>query len=57
MNDLAMDHLPADLPAPQIVQPFWFGEPAHKTTSFYLRGLPWLVATTMLPEPDHGSDE
>lgn len=57
MNDLAKDRMPADLPAPQIVQPFWFGEPAYKATGFYLRGLPQLVATNMLSEPERGSDE
>ena len=40
MNDLAKDRMSADLPAPQIVKPCWFGEPAYKTTGFYLRGLP-----------------
>ncbi|MEO1949286.1 hypothetical protein [Thioclava sp.] len=57
MNDLAKDRMPADLPAPQVVQPFWFGEPAYKATGFYLRGLPHLVATNMLPEPERGGDE
>lgn len=57
MNDLARDRMPADLPAPQIVQPYWFGEPAYKATGFYLRGLPQLVATNILPEPERGSDE
>lgn len=57
MNDLAKDRMPDDLPAPQIVQPFWFGEPAYKATGFYLRGLPQLVETNRLPEPERGSDE
>lgn len=57
MNDLAKDRMPADLPAPQIVQPFRFGEPAYKATGLYLRGLPQLVAKNMLPEPERGSDE
>ncbi|MBW7057283.1 hypothetical protein KY389_11365 [Paracoccus bogoriensis] len=57
MNDLACDRMPADLPVPQIVQPFWFGEPAYKATGFYLRGLPPLVETNRLPEPARGSDE
>lgn len=57
MNDLARDRMPADLPAPQIVQPFWFGEPAYKATGFYLRDLPPLVETNRLPEPERGSDE
>lgn len=57
MNDLARDRMPGDLPAPQIVQPFWFGEPAYKATGFYLRNLPHLVETDRLPEPARGTDE
>jgi hypothetical protein len=57
MNDLAMDRLPADLPAPQIVQPFWFREPAFKPTRSYLRGRLQVVAMNMLPEPERGRDE
>lgn len=57
MNDLARDRMPADLPEPQIVQPFWFGEPAYKATGFYLRGLPPLTETNRLPEPERGSAE
>lgn len=56
MNDLARDRMPADLPAPQMVQPFWFGESAYKSTGWYLRGLPELVETNRLPEPERGSD-
>jgi hypothetical protein len=57
MNDLAKARMPNDLPAPQMVQPFWFGEPQYKATGWYLRGLPKLVATDRLPEPERGSDE
>ncbi|SIS98171.1 hypothetical protein [Paracoccus saliphilus] len=57
MNDLARDRMPADLPAPQMVQPFWFGEPFYKATGLYLRGLPQLSPTNRLPEPERGSDE
>jgi hypothetical protein len=57
MNDLAKDRMPADLPKPQLVQPFWFGEPAYKETGWYLRGLPELAETNRLPEPVRGSDE
>jgi len=57
MNDLARDRMPADLPKPQMVQPFWFGEPAYKATGFYLRGLPPLTETNRMPEPERGSDE
>ena len=44
-------------PAAQTVQPWWFGEPAFKATSFYLRGLPPLVATNRLVPPHAGTDE
>lgn len=57
MNDLARDRMPADLPAPQMVQPFWFGHPAYKNTGWFLRGLPPLTQTNRLPEPQKGSDE
>lgn len=57
MNDLARARMPADLPAPQMVQPFWFGEPAYKNTGWYLRGLPALRETNRLPEPKKGSDD
>ena len=51
MNDLARAAMPDDLPAPQIVQPHWFGEPAYKATGWYLHGLPPLNATNRIPEP------
>lgn len=35
----------------QTVQPWWFGEEAFKATSFYLKGLPPLVATNRLTPP------
>lgn len=57
MNDLAHARMPVDLSRPQIVQPFWFGEPAYKATGLYLRDLPELTPTDMLPEPERGSDE
>ncbi|WP_035920123.1 hypothetical protein [Leisingera aquimarina] len=57
MNDLARDRMPADLPAPQMVQPHWFGEPTYKATGWYIRGLPQLVETQRLPEPERGTDE
>jgi len=57
MNDLARERMPADLPAPQMVQPFWFGDPAYKATGWYLRGLPELHPTDCLPEPERGTDE
>jgi len=57
MNDLAKDRMPSDLPAPQMVQPFWFGHPEYKATGWYLRGLPSLAPTDLLLEPERGSDE
>lgn len=44
-------------PPAQTVQPWWFGDPAFKATSFYLRGLPPLVATNRLTPPIAGTDE
>ncbi|WP_276946627.1 hypothetical protein [Haematobacter massiliensis] len=38
-------------PPAQTVQPWWFGEPAFKATSFFLRGLPPLVPTNRLTPP------
>ena len=38
-------------PPAQTVQPWWFGEPAFKATSFYLRGLAPLRATNRLTPP------
>jgi hypothetical protein len=57
MHDIAKAYMPADLPAPHIVQPFWFGHPEYKATGWYLFGLPELVETERLPEPEKGSDE
>jgi hypothetical protein len=41
----------------QTVQPWWFGDEAFKATSFYLRGLPALVATNRLTPPKAGTSE
>ncbi|MDZ4382828.1 MAG: hypothetical protein U0942_15965 [Parvibaculum sp.] len=57
MHDIARRRLPADVPRPQIVQPFWFGEPQYKATGWYLRGLPPLTPTQRLAEPERGSPE
>lgn len=57
MNDLARDRMPADLPAPQMVQPWWFGEPTFKNTGWYLRNLPPLRPTKILPVPARNSPE
>jgi hypothetical protein len=40
---------------PQIVQPWWFGDPAFKATGLYLRGLPPLTATNRLTPPASGT--
>lgn len=57
MHRHARERMPADLPRPQIVQPWWFGDRAKKATGFYLRGLPALVPTNKLTPPPTGSDE
>lgn len=57
MHRHARERLPADLPKPQIVQPWWFGEPFFKATGFYLRGLPALSPTNRLTPPAPGTDE
>lgn len=41
----------------QTVQPWWFGDPAFKATSFYLRELPKLTATHRLTPPASGTEE
>ncbi|MUO84791.1 hypothetical protein [Agrobacterium vitis] len=41
----------------QTVQPWWFGEKAFKSTSFYLRNLSPLSATNRLSPPKAGSPE
>ncbi len=56
MNDLARDRMPSDLPPPDMVQPFWFGDPAYKATGWYLAGLAPLMPTCVLQEPARGSD-
>jgi hypothetical protein len=44
-------------PPAQTVQPWWFGDPAFKATSWYLKNLPPLVATRRLTVPPKGSAE
>lgn len=56
MHRHARERMPADLPRPQIVQPWWFGEPYFKATGFYLRGLPELIATNRLTPPKSGTN-
>jgi hypothetical protein len=50
MHGHARERLPM-LPKPQIVQPWWFGEPFFKATGFYLDGLPPLRPTNKLTPP------
>lgn len=57
MHRHARERMPADLVRPQIVQPWWFGEPAFKATGLYLRNLPALVPTNKLIPPVSGSTE
>lgn len=57
MHDLARERMPENVPAPQMVQPWWFGHPEYKATGLYLRGLPPLVETERLSEPQPGSSE
>lgn len=56
MHRHARERLPADLPRPQIVQPWWFGDPAFKGTGLYLRDLPALAATDRLIPPAKGTE-
>ena len=56
MHRHARERLPA-LPRPQIVQPWWFGEPLFKATGFYLDGLPALNPTNRLRPPRAGTPE
>lgn len=44
-------------PATQHVQPWWFGEPAFKSTGLYMRNLPPLVPTNRLTPPEKETPE
>lgn len=57
MHRHARERLPDDLPRPQIVQPWHFGDPAFKATGFYTRNLPDLIATDRLVPPAPGTPE
>jgi hypothetical protein len=57
MHRHARERLPASLPKPQIVQPWWFGAPFFKATGFYLDGLPPLAPTDRLTPPRPGTPE
>jgi len=41
----------------QVIQPWWFGDPAFKATCFWMKGLPKLVPTNKLVPPQKGSPE
>ncbi|WP_170335028.1 hypothetical protein [Ruegeria arenilitoris] len=56
MHKWAKERMP-DIPVPQFVQPYWFGDPAFKKTGLHLRGLPELTPTNMLTPPKRGTDE
>lgn len=56
MHGHAKMRMPGDLPRPQIVQPWWFGDAAFKATGFYLRGLPPLSPTERLTPPRPGTE-
>lgn len=57
MHKHAKERIRGYQPPAQTVQPWWFGDPAFKATSFYLRGLWPLVATNKLTPPKPGTDE
>lgn len=57
MHKHAKERIVNYAPPAQTVQPWWFGEPAFKATSFYLRGLPPLAATNRLTPPKAGTLE
>jgi hypothetical protein len=46
-----------DIVKPQIVQPWWFGDPVFKATGLYLRNLPPLQPTNKLTPPEPGTEE
>lgn len=57
MHRHARERLPRDIPRPQIVQPWWFGEPFFKATGLYLRKLAPLDPTQRLNPPPPNSGE
>lgn len=56
MHRYARERIPG-LIKPQIVQPWWFGDPAFKATGWYLAGLPKLTPTARLTPPRPGTPE
>ncbi|MUO84008.1 hypothetical protein [Agrobacterium vitis] len=57
MHRYAKERIRNYQPPAQTVQPWWFGEPYFKATSFYLRGLSPLVETNRLVPPKKGTEE
>jgi hypothetical protein len=57
MHRHAKERIANYAPPNQTVQPWHFGDPFFKATSFYLRNLPPLVATDRLTPPKPGTDE
>lgn len=57
MHKHAKARMPLDLPKPQIVQPWWFGDPVFKATGLYLFNLPSLRETNRLTPPERGTPE
>lgn len=57
MHQYARDRIVNYRKPAQIVQPWWFGDPAFKATGLYLRGLPELVPTDRLTPPAPGTPE
>jgi hypothetical protein len=57
MHRHARERMADDLPKPQIVQPWWFGDPAFKATGLYARNLPALVPTRKLTPPKAGTPD
>lgn len=57
MHRHAKERIDGFEPPAQTVQPWWFGEPFFKSTSFYLKGLPKLGATHRLAPPKAGTEE
>ena len=58
MHDIATKHLSlSGVGKPQIVHPYYFGDPVYKATGWYLKNLPPLKSTNQLLEPARGSDE
>ncbi|ALA16114.1 MULTISPECIES: hypothetical protein [Chelatococcus] len=57
MHRYAKERIRNYQPPAQTVQPWWFGDPFFKATSFYLKGLPPLVPTKRLIPPKPGTPE